>query len=236
MSESTQRALSSNDRHKIRTYRLFTTGMIARLIGCAPRTVTKWFDAGEFEGGYRLPGSHDRRIPREAVEKFLRDKNLKVALELLVGVEQPNLLLACGLPRSVAQRLVEAAAVETGRYGWDLRFEDDVFQIASSLGAQVPPVTVLHESLGRSVVRRIVGRIEEERSKPTHRPHRAVFLYDAQMSQRDPELPLFVTQLPDSADLAPVLADRKLPPVLVSGGAAPPSVPALPFAATGTEG
>jgi excisionase family DNA binding protein len=50
---------------------VLTTGEVARLCGVAPRTVSKWFDAGQLRG-FKIPGSRDRRIPREALVRFMR--------------------------------------------------------------------------------------------------------------------------------------------------------------------
>jgi|WetSurMetagenome_2_1015567.scaffolds.fasta_scaffold130837_1 excisionase family DNA binding protein len=48
-----------------------TTGEVARVCGVAPRTVSKWFDAGQLRG-FKIPGSRDRRIPRESLIRFMR--------------------------------------------------------------------------------------------------------------------------------------------------------------------
>ena len=56
-------------------YDLLTTGQVATICGVAPRTVCKWFDSGRLSG-YRVPGSNDRRIPRDALEKFIREYKL----------------------------------------------------------------------------------------------------------------------------------------------------------------
>ena len=57
---------------------VFTTGQVARILRVAPRTVSKWFEAGEFNfastKGYRLPMCGDRRIPREALILFMRKR------------------------------------------------------------------------------------------------------------------------------------------------------------------
>ena len=50
---------------------VLTTGEVARLCGVAPRTVTKWFDAGQLRG-FKIPGSRDRRIPREVLIRFMK--------------------------------------------------------------------------------------------------------------------------------------------------------------------
>jgi len=50
---------------------VFTTGEVARMCGVAPRTVSKWFDTGQLRG-FKIPGSRDRRIPRESLVRFMR--------------------------------------------------------------------------------------------------------------------------------------------------------------------
>lgn len=50
---------------------VLTTGDVAKACHVAPRTVSKWFDSGDLRG-YRIPGSRDRRIPREQLLAFMR--------------------------------------------------------------------------------------------------------------------------------------------------------------------
>lgn len=78
---------------------IFTTGEVARICHVAPRTVSKWFDTGKLRG-YRIPGSRDRRIPREQLVAFMRAHempmdglDLGVCRILAVGVDVPEELL-----------------------------------------------------------------------------------------------------------------------------------------------
>jgi excisionase family DNA binding protein len=74
---------------------IFTTGQVAKICKVAPRTVSKWFDSGRLRG-YRIPGSQDRRIPREHLIRFLKEHGMPLGeLEdeamgkiLLVGTDQ----------------------------------------------------------------------------------------------------------------------------------------------------
>jgi excisionase family DNA binding protein len=50
---------------------VLTTGEVAKLCNVAPRTVSKWFDSGQL-GGYRIPGSRDRRIPLSELLRFMK--------------------------------------------------------------------------------------------------------------------------------------------------------------------
>ena len=75
--------------------KVFTTGQVAKICKVAPRTVSKWFDTGRLKG-YRIPGSQDRRIPREQLIKFLKEHEMPLGeLEeeewykvLLIGTEK----------------------------------------------------------------------------------------------------------------------------------------------------
>ncbi len=75
---------------------IFTTGQVAKICKVAPRTVSKWFDSGRLRG-YRIPGSQDRRIPREHLIRFLKEHGMPLGeldeeglmKVLLVGTDEP---------------------------------------------------------------------------------------------------------------------------------------------------
>jgi excisionase family DNA binding protein len=70
--------------------RIFTTGQVAKLVGVRPASVNKWFDRGVLKG-YRIPGSQERRVPREQLDAFVRDQGLAESLEALEskhGIQQ----------------------------------------------------------------------------------------------------------------------------------------------------
>jgi excisionase family DNA binding protein len=85
--------------------RVFTTGQVAKICKVAPRTVSKWFDSGRLKG-YRIPGSQDRRIPREYLIRFLKEHGMPMgdledemlAKVLIVGENQ-------GVVDSLRQRM-----------------------------------------------------------------------------------------------------------------------------------
>lgn len=66
---------------------VYTTGQAAKLLCVAPRTVCKWFDSGRLRG-YRVPGSQDRRIPRESLVHFITEHGLALPAELTEGQEE----------------------------------------------------------------------------------------------------------------------------------------------------
>jgi excisionase family DNA binding protein len=59
--------------------RVFTTGQVAKICRVAPRTVSQWFDSGKLQG-YRIPGHPDRRIPREALIRFLKENHMPLGV------------------------------------------------------------------------------------------------------------------------------------------------------------
>jgi excisionase family DNA binding protein len=99
--------------------KVFTTGQVAKICKVAPRTVSKWFDSGRLKG-YRIPGSQDRRIPREYLIKFLKEHGMPlgdledetVAKVLLVGQDQ---LLIENLKRELpAEKSFKVAVAASG--------------------------------------------------------------------------------------------------------------------------
>ena len=60
---------------------ILTTGQCAKLCGVTPRDVAKWFDSGRLRG-YRIPGSQDRRVPKEYLLRFLREQGMPIPAEL----------------------------------------------------------------------------------------------------------------------------------------------------------
>jgi two-component system response regulator RpaA len=82
---------------------VLTTGEVALFLSVAPRTVVKWFDSGKLRG-YRIPGSQDRRIPREQFMRFCNDNGIPVPPCFAPGV------LTCGLPPGVGPEAGEAVA------------------------------------------------------------------------------------------------------------------------------
>ena len=56
----------------------YTTGEIAKLLDVNINTVVKWFETGQLEG-YKLPGSHARRIPRSVLINFLAKRDFTIA-------------------------------------------------------------------------------------------------------------------------------------------------------------
>ena len=54
---------------------VYTTGEVAEICKVSQQTVIRCFDSGRL-GGFRIPGSKFRRIPRDALVKFMKDNGM----------------------------------------------------------------------------------------------------------------------------------------------------------------
>jgi len=138
--------------------KVFTTGQVAKICKVAPRTVSKWFDSGRLKG-YRIPGSQDRRIPREQLIRFLKEHGMPLG-EL--EEEEWHKVLLIGTEKLFNDRLKELLPED----------EDYKFQLANSgfeagmLAGNFQPDTIIIDlGLGRSEAIQIVARL---RADDTH--------------------------------------------------------------------
>lgn len=72
---------------------VFGTNAIAQICSVAPRTVAKWIDLGLLRG-WRIPGSRNRRVNREVLEKFLAEHGMPSINALNPPAEMAASLLA----------------------------------------------------------------------------------------------------------------------------------------------
>src|SRR4029079_18009456 len=86
----------SNNRYGVPAMKkVFTTGQVAKICKVASRPVSNCFDPVR-PRGYRIPGSQDRRIPREHLIRFLKEHGMPLGeLEeegwhkiLIIGAEK----------------------------------------------------------------------------------------------------------------------------------------------------
>lgn len=118
----------------------FTTGEVAKLVGVAPRTVSKWFDSGRLRG-YRIPASNDRRIPR----RHLLDFAVRHGLEDLAAAlnPPPPAVFLAGVPDALAGQLLPLLGGADVRRGGV--FEAGCFSVGPPAGSSA----VVDCSLGR---------------------------------------------------------------------------------------
>ena len=148
---------------------VYTTGDVARICQVAPRTVSKWFDTGRLKG-YRIPGSLDRRIPRDSLVEFMRSHGMPLG-EL--GAVQGGKVLIIGMPaveRAVVEALLVASgmttasannAFEAGALATELRPQCVV--IDASVGAnEARMIANYFKSGGRDALTRVVGLVSDD--------------------------------------------------------------------------
>lgn len=123
--------------------KVFTTGQVAKICKVAPRTVSKWFDSGRLKG-YRIPGSQDRRIPREYLIRFLKEHGMPTneledaAVAKVLVVAQDQVLIE-NLRRELP--LDRQFKVEVAASGFDAGIQAESFH---------PDCIVVDYSIGRT--------------------------------------------------------------------------------------
>lgn len=122
---------------------VFTTGQVAKICQVAPRTVSKWFDSGKLRG-YRIPGSQDRRIPREQLIRFLKEHNMPLA-----GLEQEgwHKILIVGAEPLFIERLRELLP-EDENFKYELAHSG--FEAGTKASAFQPDTIIIDHAMGRA--------------------------------------------------------------------------------------
>ena len=126
---------------------VYTTGDVARICQVAPRTVSKWFDTGRLKG-YRIPGSLDRRIPRDSLIEFMRSHGMPLG-EL--GVVQGGNVLIIGMAaaeRDAVEKLLAASGMTTAS-------ALNVFEAGAMAMEHRPQCVVIDASIGTEEARMI---------------------------------------------------------------------------------
>lgn len=166
--------------------KVFTTGQVAEICQVAPRTVSKWFDSGRLRG-YRIPGSRDRRIPRESLMTFLKENGLP--LGKLQETTTVRVLVISG-----DSMMLQSIAAPLRSDGFDLRMTSSAFE-AGSLAMQFKPhAVVVDSSVGRETLTSIATLLKSD-------SHNDCFL--AGVLPRDEELPHPVAALFDDCFRTP---------------------------------
>ena len=148
---------------------VYTTGDVARICQVAPRTVSKWFDTGRLKG-YRIPGSLDRRIPRDSLIEFMRSHGMPLGelgvvqggTVLIIGMAAAEretvekLLTASGLSTASAQNVFEAGAMAT-------EYRPQCVLIDASIGTdEARMIATFFKTKGRDNNTRVVGLVSDD--------------------------------------------------------------------------
>ena len=123
--------------------KVFTTGQVAKICKVAPRTVSKWFDSGRLRG-YRIPGSQDRRIPREQLIRFLKEHGMPLG-EL--EEEEWHKILVIGAENLFIDRMKELLP-EDDDYKYEIA--NSGFEAGIQAESFHPDTIIIDLALGRS--------------------------------------------------------------------------------------
>jgi excisionase family DNA binding protein len=180
---------------------VFTTGEAAKICKVSQQTIIRCFDNGQLKG-FRVPGSRFRRIPREALYKFMKDN--KIPTDALESGKR-KVLLVDDDPDLVG--LMHKFLEEDGRF--EVRIASNGFDAGMMVKDYHPDIIVLDVMLpdinGKEVCQRvrsdasledvrilcISGMVEEEKIQELrlagaddflHKPFEIDFLVDRMCS------------------------------------------------------
>jgi excisionase family DNA binding protein len=137
--------------------KVFTTGQVAKICKVAPRTVSKWFDSGRLRG-YRIPGSQDRRIPREQLIKFLKEHGMPLGELEEEGLHK---ILIIGAEKLFIDRLRELLP-ESDDYKYELA--NSGFEAGIQAESFHPDTIIIDLAMGRSEALQIAANLRRNPS------------------------------------------------------------------------
>jgi excisionase family DNA binding protein len=137
--------------------KVFTTGQVAKICKVAPRTVSKWFDSGRLRG-YRIPGSQDRRIPREQLIKFLKEHGMPLGELEEEGLHK---ILIIGADKLFIDRLRELLP-ESDDYKYELA--NSGFEAGIQAESFHPDTIIIDLAMGRSEALQIAANLRRNPS------------------------------------------------------------------------
>src|SRR5262249_23430325 len=125
---------------------------VAKICKVAPRTVSKWFDSGRLRG-YRIPGSQDRRIPREQLIKFLKEHGMPLGELEEEGLHK---ILIIGAAKLFGDRIRELLPEDD-----DLKYEvaNSGFEAGILAESFHPDTIIIDMAMGRSEALQIAGNL-----------------------------------------------------------------------------
>lgn len=132
--------------------KVFTTGQVAKICKVAPRTVSKWFDSGRLRG-YRIPGSQDRRIPRDQLIKFLKEHGMPLGELEEEGLHK---ILIIGAEKLFIDRLKELLPEEDS---FKYEVANSGFEAGIMAESFHPDTIVIDLAMGRSEALQIAGNL-----------------------------------------------------------------------------
>ena len=130
---------------------VFTTGEAAKICKVSQQTIIRCFDNGQLKG-FRVPGSRFRRIPREALYKFMKDNDIPT--DALESGKRKVLLVDDDID---LVELMNKVLLEDGRF--EVRVANNGFDAGMMVKDYRPDIIVLDVMLpdinGKEVCQRV---------------------------------------------------------------------------------
>src|SRR3954465_12168655 len=130
---------------------VFTTGEAAKVCKVSQQTIIRCFDNGQLKG-FRVPGSRFRRIPREALYKFMKDNGIPT--EALESGKRKVLLVDDDVE---LVELIQKVLEEDGRF--EVRVANNGFDAGMMVKEYRPDLIILDVMLpdinGKEVCHRV---------------------------------------------------------------------------------
>lgn len=145
-----------------RDKKVFTTGQVAKFCRVAPRTVSKWFDSGRLRG-YRIPGSQDRRVPRENLIDFL--KKYHMPLGELETEHQCRVLLV-----NLDGLLADKIEMQLPASDYQITRAANGFEVGYTLRETQPDIVVVDFAIGTGESRALGERLTAVSEQRIQRP------------------------------------------------------------------
>ena len=137
---------------------VFTTGEAAKICKVSQQTIIRCFDNGQLKG-FRVPGSKFRRIPREALYKFMKDNGIPT--DALESGKRKVLLVDDDVD---IVEMIHKALDEDGRF--EVKIAGNGFDAGMMVKEYRPDLIVLDVMLpdinGKEVCHRVRGDISLE--------------------------------------------------------------------------
>jgi DNA-binding response OmpR family regulator len=119
--------------------------------------VSKWFDSGRLRG-YRIPGSQDRRIPREQLIKFLKEHGMPLGELEEEGLHK---ILIIGADKLFIDRIRELLP-ESDDYKYELA--NSGFEAGIQAESFHPDTIIIDLAMGRSEALQIAANLRRNPS------------------------------------------------------------------------
>ncbi len=146
---------------------VFTVGQVAAMLKVSKSPIIRLFDSGKIRG-YRIPGSQDRRIPREYLIMFLRKNRVSL------GIVAQKALEKLGAQNNQKKRLLVVTQDKEIATGVALAFHRNcffeaaivpsAFEAGLEFAEHRPDCTVIDLAIGQDEALLVLNKLDDAKS------------------------------------------------------------------------